>query len=269
MSMLTITLGVAAFPFYDRISDALEQISLVTTAVHPTTVYDGLLTGTDRASAAVGRYVHNGLIRTYVWWVLLSGCLLTVGGYATTAVGVPTPAFAETPLAIVLVLGVAIVAAVAVTTAKSHATGVLTLGILGFMVAIFYILASGPDLALTQLVVETLLLLIFLLVLEELPAYYGELDRSRAVKDGALSVFVGLTAFLSVLYAAPGAGAPPTPTAEFFTQKAVPKGGGGNIVNVILTDFRAFDTLGESIVIVLAALSVLVLLTMRDRGETR
>jgi multicomponent Na+:H+ antiporter subunit A len=194
---------------------------------------------------------------------------LAIGGYATTTVGLPAFGLAETPVAVVLVLGVAVVAAVAVTTAESHVTGVLTLGILGFMIAIFYILASGPDLALTQLVVETLLLLIFLLVLEELPAYYGELDPSRALKDGALSILVGATAFVSVLYAAPAGSADPTETAEFFTQKAVPKGGGGNIVNVILTDFRAFDTLGESIVIVLAALSVLVLLKMRDRGETR
>ncbi|MFT4946239.1 MAG: multicomponent Na+:H+ antiporter subunit A [Natronomonas sp.] len=269
MSAITIAVGVAAFPLYDRIADGIDRVCAATTAVHPTTVYDGALAATERASDLVAARVHNGLIRTYVWWVLSATCALTVAGFATTAPGLPTPAIAETPAALVLVLGVSVVAAVAVTTAESHVTGVLTLGILGFMVAIFYILASGPDLALTQLVVETLLLLIFLLVLEELPAYYGELDPSRAVRDGALSVVVGATAFVSVLYAAPDEAADPTATAEFFTQNAVPGGGGGNIVNVILTDFRAFDTLGESIVIVLAALSVLVLLTMRDRGETR
>ncbi|MXR50477.1 DUF4040 domain-containing protein [Halovenus sp. WSH3] len=269
MSAITIAVGVAAFPFYDRIRASLERVRAATTLVHPTVGYDALLSATDRASGLVGRSVHNGLIRTYVWWVLLSACVLTVAGYATATTGLPTPAVAETPVALVLVLAVAVVAAVAVTTADSHVTGVLTLGILGFMVAIFYILASGADLALTQLVVETLLLLIFLLVLEELPAYYGEIDLLRAARDGALSVAVGATAFVSVLYAAPDGAGAPTPTASFFTNNAIPEGGGANIVNVILTDFRAFDTLGESIVIVLAALSVLVLLTMRDRGETQ
>jgi multicomponent Na+:H+ antiporter subunit A len=195
--------------------------------------------------------------------------VLTLAGFATTTTGLPAPAIAETPAALVLVLAVAVVAAVAVTTAESHVTGVLTLGILGFMLAIFYILASGADLALTQLVVETLLLLIFLLVIEELPAFYGEIDWPRVSRDAVLSVAVGTTAFVSVLYAARDAAGPPTETATYFTDSAIPEGGGANIVNVILTDFRAFDTLGESIVIVLAALSVLVLLTMRDRGETR
>ncbi|WP_336327895.1 hydrogen gas-evolving membrane-bound hydrogenase subunit E [Halovenus sp. HT40] len=269
MSMITIAVGVAAFPFYDRIGEGIGRVRAATTAVHPTTVYDGALAATDRVSTLVAARVQNGLIRTYVWWVLLSTCVLTIAGFATTAIGLPTPAVAETPVSLVLVLGVAIVAAIAVTTAESHVTGVLTLGILGFMVAIFYILASGADLALTQLVVETLLLLIFLLVLEELPAYYGELEWSRIARDGVLSVVVGATTFVSVLYAAPDSAADPTETAAYFTNNAIKEGGGANIVNVILTDFRAFDTLGESIVIVLAALSVLVLLTMRDRGETR
>ncbi|MEF8812599.1 MAG: hydrogen gas-evolving membrane-bound hydrogenase subunit E [Halovenus sp.] len=269
MSAVAIVGGVAAFPFYAGIRRRLERIRAATTRVHPTAVYAGVLMATERASAAVGTHVHNGLIRTYVWWTLLSACVLTGAGYATATLGVPTPAIAGTPAAMTLVLSVAVVAAFAVTVAESHVTGVLTLGILGFMVAIFYILASGADLALTQLVVETLLLLVFLLVLEELPAFYGELAWRRALRDATLSVVVGATAFVSVLYATPGEGAGPTPTAEFYVENAVPEGGGANVVNVILTDFRAFDTLGESIVILTAALSVLVLLTMRDRGETQ
>jgi len=269
MSLVAIVGGAAAFPFYGRIRTALERVRAGTRWVHPTVVYAGVLAAVDGASAAVGTRVHDGLVRTYVSWTLLSACVLTGAGYATTVLGVPAPAIAGTPVAMALVLSVAVVAAIAVTTAESHVTGVLTLGILGFMVAIFYILASGADLALTQLVVETLLLLIFLLVLEELPAFYGELSWRRAFRDGALSAVVGATAFVSVLYASPGAGESPTRTASFYVDNAVPEGGGANVVNVILTDFRAFDTLGEGIVILLAALSVLVLLTMRDMGETQ
>jgi multicomponent Na+:H+ antiporter subunit A len=269
MSATALVVGFACFPFYTEIRDSLERLRAATTRVHPTAVYRSSLTIVDRLSVMVGTRVQNGLIRTYVWWLLLSACVLTGAGYASTAVGWPTLVRAETPVVTVLVLGLAVVAAIAVTTAESHITGVLTLSILGFMIAIFYILASGADLALTQLVVETLLLLIFLLILEEIPAFYGELEPRRALRDAALSVAVGTIAFVSVLYAAPPTEADPTPTAEFYVTNAVPEGGGTNIVNVILTDFRAFDTLGESIVIIIAALSVLVLITMRDRGETR
>ncbi|SDJ48079.1 multicomponent Na+:H+ antiporter subunit A [Halovenus aranensis] len=268
MSGVTIALGLASFPFYDDIRRRLDTIYTLSHRVHPNVVYDNVLALAGRLSNGLDRTVHNGLIRTYVWWVLLSACSLTVAGYAVAVGGLPSLSGASTPLSILLVLGVAIVAAVAVTTTESHVTGVLTLGILGFMVAIFYILSSGADLALTQLVVETLLLLIFLLVLEKMPAFYSDTDWGRVARDGVLAAVVGATATLSVLYTARDESDGLTETAQYYIDHAVEGGGGTNVVNVILTDFRAFDTLGESIVIVIAALSVLVLLTMRDWGET-
>jgi multicomponent Na+:H+ antiporter subunit A len=133
------------------------------------------------------------------------------------------------------------------------------------MVAIFYILASAPDLALTQLVVETLTLVIFLLVLDHLPAFYGEIKRSRAFRDGVLSLFVGATVTLTVLVTTRAT--PEKSIMEYYVSESIPQGGGGNIVNVILVDFRGLDTLGEISVIALAALSVLTLVAMRERGE--
>ncbi|MFC7057327.1 hydrogen gas-evolving membrane-bound hydrogenase subunit E [Halovenus salina] len=268
MSGVTIALGLASFPFYDRIRSRLDTLYTLTQRLHPNVVYDTLLALFDRLSTALDETVHNGLIRTYVWWVLLSACSLTVAGYGATGSGLPSLTGSSTPLSILLVLGVAIVAAVAVTTTESHVTGVLTLGILGFMVAIFYILSSGADLALTQLVVETLLLLIFLLVLEKMPAFYSDTNWGRVARDSVLATVVGATAAISVLYTARDETDGLTETARYYIDHAVEGGGGANVVNVILTDFRAFDTLGESIVIVIAALSVLVLLTMRDWGET-
>jgi multicomponent Na+:H+ antiporter subunit A len=147
------------------------------------------------------------------------------------------------------------------------------------MIAIFYILASAPDLALTQLVIETLVLLIFLLVLDQLPAFYGEIKRTRATRDAGLAAAVGLTVFATVVIATSqtpdqslrsgiveNAGLPKD---DYTNQVILNDAGGANIVNVILVDFRAFDTLGEITVVAMAALSVLTLLGMRDRGETQ
>jgi len=144
---------------------------------------------------------------------------------------------------------------------------VLTLSILGFMLAIFFILASAPDLALTQLVVETLVLLIFLLVLQRLPTFYSDARPLALARDAGVSVLVGATAFVAVLLTARGPGADPTTVAAFYTEEAVPGGGGSNVVNIILVDFRAFDTLGELLVVTVAALAILMLVTMRTRGE--
>ncbi|MGM0605875.1 MAG: hydrogen gas-evolving membrane-bound hydrogenase subunit E [Halobacteriota archaeon] len=269
MSIVTIFVGVAAYPFVDRVRDRIVSAEAAFAFLHPTVWYRHVLDGIDLASDRFGPGVHDGQIRTYVGWLLVASSGLTLAGYWATSTALPPVGGLQIPLEVVLVLGVAVIAAITVTIADSHVTGVLTLGILGFMVAIFYILSSAPDLALTQLVVETLLLLVFLLVLEELPPYYTETDVSVLPWDVAVSLLVGVTAFLSVLVVFPAPNAPLSDSARFYVDTAVGGAGGTNVVNVILTDFRAFDTLGESAVVVLAALSVLVLLRMRSRGEPR
>jgi multicomponent Na+:H+ antiporter subunit A len=267
MSIITVGTGVGLFPVYDRVWAGIDAVYEGGRALHPEHVYRESLHATERASVRLDELVHSGLIRTYVWWVLTAACTITLVGYAATGAS-PALTSLDVPLAMGLVLGVAVLAALAVTVTPSHVTGVLTLGILGFMVAIFYILASGPDLALTQLVVETLLLVIFLIVIEEMPAFYIDKELGVLLRDAALSALVGATAFVSVLVATP-TDVDLTETARYYVDNAVKEGGGANIVNVILTDFRALDTLGESVVIVVAALSVLVMLTMRNRGETQ
>ena len=267
MSLVTVGAGIGLFPVYDRVRAGIDGVYEAGMATHPERVYREGLGATERVSNRLDAVLHSGLIRTYVWWVLTATCAVTLAGYAATGAS-PELTSLDAPLAMVLVLGVAVLAALAVTVTPSHVTGVLTLGILGFMVAIFYILASGPDLALTQLVVETLLLVIFLVVIEEMPAFYSDMETAVVLRDIGLSALVGLTASVTVLITAP-ADVELTDTAEFYVENAIEEGGGSNIVNVILTDFRALDTLGESVVIVLAALSVLVMLSMRNRGETQ
>jgi multicomponent Na+:H+ antiporter subunit A len=275
MSVVTIVVGAAAFPFYDRIHGAL--VAALRGPVRANWWYDGAVDGLTDASKSVTPVVQNGLLRTYAVWAMAGVVALALGGYAAAGVSLPAFTGVGVSLPVVLVLLVAVVGAVAVDIAPSHIAGVLTLSILGFMVAIFYILANAPDLALTQLVVETLVLVIFLLVLDQLPAFYGEPDRLVAARDAVLAVAVGATVFVTVLVST---AADPDPLLrEFLASRAgVPGehgsllldwGGGSNIVNVILVDFRAFDTMGEISVVAMAALAILTLVRMRKRGETQ
>ena len=265
MSAVTVLGGLGAYTRYGRLNAWLRRA-----ASGPRTVdfyYDRSVAGLERLGAAAVGTTQTGLLRTYVSWTMGAVAALAVAGYLVAGVGLPAigPIGLSTPLLVILV--VAGVGALAVGRAPSHIAGVLTLSILGFMVAIVYVLASAPDLALTQLVVETLVLVIFLLVLDRLPAYYGEALGARAVRDAALSVAVGATVTVTVLLTTarmPGDG-----ISDFFVQNAVPRGGGGNVVNVILVDFRALDTMGEISVIGIAGLSVLTLLAMRDRGGSQ
>jgi multicomponent Na+:H+ antiporter subunit A len=268
MSAVAIVGGVATYPAIDRIRAGTEEI-VRARALRPSWWYDKLLMGVEETSPRLGDWIHNGLLRTYVTWSFVAASALVLSGYAATGEVMPATGETAVTAAMALVLVVAVVAAVAVVIAPSHVAGVLSLSILGFMVAIFYILASAPDLALTQLVVETLVLLIFLLVIEQLPAFYADVNRWVIARDVGVSLFVGATAFLTVILSSPAASGDPTAIARYYATEAVPEAGGTNVVNVILVDFRAFDTLGELFVITVAGLSVLVLITMRNRGETK
>jgi len=275
MSLLTIALGAVAYPFYDRLHAGVRRARAVP-YTSPNRYYDSLTEGANDVSRRVAIAVHGGAFRTYAAPLLLATATIALAGYAAAGTisveGVG--ALPSAPLA--LVLGVAVVGALAVARAPSHIAGVLTLSILGFMVAIVYILANAPDLALTQLVIETLVLVIFLLVLDKLPAYYGEIrSRARTVADAALASLVGFTVFATVIIAT--SAQPDGPIFEYFLARAgVPAehgpvfadyGGGSNVVNVILVDFRAFDTLGEISVVAMAALSVLTLIGMRAQTD--
>ncbi|WP_280586238.1 hydrogen gas-evolving membrane-bound hydrogenase subunit E [Halorubrum sp. Boch-26] len=266
MSAVAVFGGAAAYPLRERLAAGVRRGVGAPIPVRPSGWYDWIVSTTEATSARFGPAVHNGLLRTYVGWVAAAGSLLALAGFAAAGGSLGIDG-AGVPLAVAVVLGVATLAGVAVATAASHVSGVLTLSILGFMLAIFFILASAPDLALTQLVVETLVLLIFLLVLQRLPSFYSEVRPLAIARDAGVSVLVGAMAFVAVLSTIPGPDAAPTSVATYYTEQAVPGGGGTNVVNVILVDFRAFDTLGELLVVTIAAIAILVLVTMRTRGE--
>ena len=158
------------------------------------------------------------------------------------------------------------VAVAAVLTAKAHRrfTAILFAGAVGYGVALLFALQGAPDLALTQFLVETLSVVVFVLVLRRLPRNFTHrpLRASQAVR-AAVGAAVGLLVATFVVVA--GSARQRESIADLFVR-ATPDTGGSNVVNVILVEFRAFDTLGEVAVLVLAAVGIAVLVTP-GRGE--
>lgn len=150
--------------------------------------------------------------------------------------------------------------------AKFHRLAALImLGVVGLVLCITFAWFSAPDLALTQLAVEVVTVVLFLLGLRWMPTRVetvaprqSMLDWSRRVRDLSLAVLVGL-ALAALSYALLTRNAPMS-ISPFFIDKALPEGGGTNIVNVMLVDFRAFDTLGEITVLGIVGLTVYALL---------
>ncbi|MBY6287160.1 DUF4040 domain-containing protein [Nanohaloarchaea archaeon H12] len=257
MSILTIASGVL---LHRRRSDIENKVRYLDRRLPTATrAYDRSLDLVADLSDYLVDLVESSLARTHIIWVLSVASASTVVGALISGVLPPVEVSATLPLA--LVLSTSVASAYAVVKSDTYISSVLTLSILGFMVSIFYLLMDAPDLVMTQLVVESLSLVIFLLVLNHLPDYVKNIDSSRKVRDLFISGFAGLTVFVSVLYAT--AEETPRRLASYYIENALPGSGGTNIVNVILVDFRGLDTMGEISVIFMSGLAILMLFRMR------
>ncbi|MCY1388694.1 Na(+)/H(+) antiporter subunit A [compost metagenome] len=204
--------------------------------------------------------LENGSLQRYLSLLLGSAMLLVALSLA------PLPQIAGprplTPLDGITTLGMAVLALSGVLTAIFHRQRLISLmilGVAGLLVALAFARFSAPDLALTQLVVEVVTLVLLMLALYYLPSRTpNESSSLRGFRDFILASAVGVMVAL-LAYAVltrPYAG-----IADFFLANAISGGGGSNVVNVILVDFRGFDTLGEITVLAIAAVGIYAMLS--------
>lgn len=250
-------------------------------------VYRRLMRALDRLASDVTAGTQRGSLPFYLGVILL---VLAVGpGLALAAglVGVagtePLPVVADAagrddvlrlgpfavipwdrPAQLVIVLVVA-VAAILAARARRRLKAVFLAGVAGYGNAALFLLHGAPDLALTQILCETLTLVVMVLVLRRLPPYFSDrpLAASRWVRL-AIGVLTGLVVMMFVA-AAPLARVH-LPVSVDFPEEAETFGGGHNIVNVTLVDIRAWDTVGEISVLLVAATGVASLVFLRQRS---
>jgi multicomponent Na+:H+ antiporter subunit A len=235
----------------------------------------GLLGGSDRVAGVV----QNGSLPVYLSVLLLT--LVVVPGIPLVASGGPDvwPAWVDSPMQ--LVLGaIMLVAAVAAALSRRRFAAVLLLSAVGYGMAALFIVQGAPDLALTQLLIETLGTVAFVLVLRHLPdGFPPTVVPGRRVLPAVVGAAVAAFVFYFAVTAGSVSGTP-TPDAstagtdahagvqhgetqtgddtvsEEYLARSLPEAHGHNVVNVIVVDFRGFDTLGEITVLVVAALGV-------------
>ena len=149
---------------------------------------------------------------------------------------------------------------------RQRFVALVMIGAVGLIVSLIFVKFSAPDLALTQLSVEVVTVILLLLALYFLPQHTpSESHVGRRMRDGVVAILAGL-----------GVGGltwavltrPYSTIADYFIENSVPGGGGSNVVNVILVDFRGFDTLGEITVLALAGLAIYAMMeNMRLQGR--
>jgi multicomponent Na+:H+ antiporter subunit A len=174
--------------------------------------------------------------------------------------GAPAPAErADWAIVVLLAAGIA-----GVAQARSRMAAVAMLGLVGFTVAGWFVLLGAPDLALTQLLIETLTVVLVVLVFRHLPHRFPRGGRRRkagaAVTAVTFGVFTGVATYL--LTGRRGL----SDTGAQFLAEGEGLTGGANVVNTILVDFRALDTLGEIAVLAVAAAGMIAIVRMPERG---
>mgnify|MGYP004701462679 CR=1 FL=1 len=160
-----------------------------------------------------------------------------------------------------LAAGIIVAGALYVTVTDSRLGAVVALGTVGYGVSLVYILYGAPDLAMTQFCIETLAIVLFVLVLYRLPLFTLLSTPMVRLRDAAMAAAIGGLMTLLMLYVL---AQPLVPhVSDFFLANSLPLAHGRNVVNVILVDFRALDTLGEIVVLAVAALGVFGLMQSR------
>ncbi len=221
-----------------------------------------------RLANLVTAHIQTGSLPMYLA-VILGTAVLLPGIVLLSEVPLPTEfLLVDRPMQGVVAILMVVATIVAVATRK-RMSAVVSVSVVGYGVAFLFTIQGAPDLALTQLLIETLLLVLFVLVLRHLPKTFttrgGAMWRfTRTTVAVAVGVFTA-----TVALAATGARQQESISAEFL-RRSLPEGDGRNVVNVILVDFRAFDTFGEIVVLTIAALGVLGLIraVRFERAET-
>jgi multicomponent K+:H+ antiporter subunit A len=207
----------------------------------------------------VTRTIQNGSLQRYL--AVLIAAVLLIGLWPFLQYGYTTgdaPLTPANPVAIVI-WAIAVLAAIATAVVHRHRlTAVILVGVVGLATALTFAYFSAPDLALTQLSVEVVSTALMLMALALIPRNGPkESSSSRRMRDLVLSILAGagVSALLWAVLTRPHES-----IAWYYLAQSVPLGGGSNVVNVILVDFRGFDTFGEIIVLGIAAIGALSLM---------
>ena len=214
------------------------------------------------------RSTENGKLQSYLLWIVIFTVALVSFPLVNNGVGTGTRELPHAPaLAIILWLLLFSACWMLLWFHHERIKAVLISGAVGLVVTMVFIGFSAPDLALTQItvdVVTTVLLLMSLSLLPQLTPY--ESSPTRRWRDAiiALGGGLGIAAIAWLIMTRDH-----NSISWFFLQQSIPLGGGTNVVNVILVDFRGFDTFGEITVLGIAAIGVLSLMDgMRAHGTT-
>ncbi|GLC90506.1 Na+/H+ antiporter subunit A [Lysinibacillus piscis] len=225
--------------------------------------YDKFMVGLDVGLNRLSRRYMIGSMRHYLLYMLGSIAIIVIASLIfkdafTVSFDDVAPIH---PYHIILII-VLVIATIMTMLVKSRLAAIIGLGAVGYTVALFFVIFNAPDLALTQLVIETISVALFLLVFYHLP----EIKRKSATapfKIGRILISVAVGCMVTLVALSAHSQKLVPSIAKYYEETVHDLAGGGNIVNVILVDYRGFDTLFEITVLSIAGMAILAMIKLR------
>ncbi|MBX3386365.1 MAG: DUF4040 domain-containing protein [Phycisphaeraceae bacterium] len=258
LSVVVIVAGAALFAIQSGVLRVIEPIASRLDRLGPARVYDGTLWAVLTFSRAQTRALQSGSLRQYIFFTIGTAVIAIGGALAVNQGFSSVPGLSDVRNYEIGLFALLLVGAGYVGVAKNRLAAIAGLGLVGYGIALAFVLFGAPDLALTQLCIETLMVVLMVLVFYMLPDFRSISNNSQRFRDLFAALSLGAVMFFLVLIA--GQSTPDLAVTTFYGERSVPDAYGRNVVNVILVDFRALDTLGEITVLVVAAVGVYALL---------
>lgn len=261
MSIASLALGLLLYRWRSHFRHA-TRFSDAFAARGPEYLYHRLMAFIPRLAHWQTRVLQTGYLRHYLLvtllCVVLPTWLLLSRHWHTLDLSLD---FTDLRIHEALVMAIMSASAILAATTRSRLGALAALGAVGFTVALVFVMFSAADPGITQVLVETLTVIMLVLVLFRLPGFLKLSGTGMRLRDAAVAIATGATFTMLLLVA--GSQQLHDSISAWHIAESVPAGYGRNIVNVILVDFRALDTLGEIFVLALAAIGVLAMIGLK------
>ncbi len=263
LSLITLLGGIGVYSLTGFIKKH-ESLFNTLDKFGPEAFYNVLLKGLVSFSEKQTRFFQSGSLKNYVYYILsffIGIILFTM--LKNQLLGFISVEFSDIYFYELLIVVIMLLAVILAIVSKYVMGSVAALGIVGFGIALLFAFLSAPDLALTQFSIETLTVILLVLVVYKVPKIKSVSSSGVKTRDALISVLAGttITAVVLIVLNNPAE----TKISSYFLENSYIMAHGRNIVNVILVDFRALDTMGEITVLSLAAIGVYTLLKFRHR----
>ena len=264
-----LTLGLGFIIYFLRKGKPFDQEKLAgLESVSPEHLTELVTVKTDWFAFKYTRLLHNGYLRYYLITIIIT--LVGLVGYRL---------FTEVPLSInyaqlsetrlyEVVFFIIIVSAIFITVfTSSRLTAIASMGIVGYCMCLIFVFYGAPDLAMTQFTIDTLTVVLFVLVLFRLPHFKKYVNLKIQFRDGLIAL--GFGTIISIIALQAFNQPADKVVSHFYGDNSYVLAKGRNVVNVILVDFRGFDTMVEIIVLSIAALGVYSLLKLKVKAPEK